>query len=383
MEPDAPEDSHLKEYAATRIAAAVRGHLTRSRVQALHSEKEAVTEAEDVSQATFLEAELRHHAAGIIQKAWQSFRNHRIYSYYRDLIQFKERGDPRELLKSINPREAQLADAAAGIHLRFRLGGTLFPPLIFYKIYTHRPVTDICSFCPRDYVNERRLRASEMHNKPSTSSTQSPPPSHPAMSKTWASVGWSQPSNINSVKKKVFSDDFEIEESYRQYYKPDGTLGYRSTHGWYEREEKNGWRPISERILVEEDPITLMTKLKRMPFFHHSPVVRREEKVRKAKQRKREWLAKMYRDAGAIEGGADHKDSRYALATEGEEEDLFDGPLDDQELLCWSEHLDFEGYNSSWLKLSTSLGSEAYCPERVIQPDESLLHSFYLSGTVR
>ena len=53
----------------------------------------------------------------------------------------RERGDPKELLRSINPREAQLADAASGIHVRFRLGGTVFPPLVFYKIYTHRPVT--------------------------------------------------------------------------------------------------------------------------------------------------------------------------------------------------------------------------------------------------
>ena len=52
-------------------------------------------------------------------------------------------GDPKEILKSINPREAQLLDAAAGAHVRFRLGGSSWPPLIFYKIFTHRPVTGI------------------------------------------------------------------------------------------------------------------------------------------------------------------------------------------------------------------------------------------------
>jgi len=55
--------------------------------------------------------------------------------------QRRERGDPKELLRSINPGEAHIADAASGIHVRFRLGGTVFPPLVFYKIYTHRPVT--------------------------------------------------------------------------------------------------------------------------------------------------------------------------------------------------------------------------------------------------
>ncbi len=53
----------------------------------------------------------------------------------------RERADPRDMLRSINPREAQLVDAAAGVHVRLRLGGTTFPPLVFYKIITHRPVT--------------------------------------------------------------------------------------------------------------------------------------------------------------------------------------------------------------------------------------------------
>ena len=57
------------------------------------------------------------------------------------MCMYRERGDPKELLRSINPREAQLADAAAGVHVRFRLGGTTFPPLVFYKIFTHRPIT--------------------------------------------------------------------------------------------------------------------------------------------------------------------------------------------------------------------------------------------------
>jgi hypothetical protein len=56
----------------------------------------------------------------------------------------REQGDPKALLKCINPAEAALVDAAAGVHVRFRLGGTTFPPLVFYKVYTHRPVTGGC-----------------------------------------------------------------------------------------------------------------------------------------------------------------------------------------------------------------------------------------------
>jgi len=47
------------------------------------------------------------------------------------------------MLRSINPREAALLDAAAGTHVRFRLGGAAFPPVIMYKIYTHRPVAGL------------------------------------------------------------------------------------------------------------------------------------------------------------------------------------------------------------------------------------------------
>ena len=64
----------------------------------------------------------------------------------------RQASDPKELLKCINPREATLIDPAAGIHIRFRLGGATFPPTVLYKIFTHAPVADVCSLCPRDYV---------------------------------------------------------------------------------------------------------------------------------------------------------------------------------------------------------------------------------------
>lgn len=50
------------------------------------------------------------------------------------------------MLRCINVREAALVDAAAGLVVRFRLGGSSFPPLVFYKIFTHRPVTGTHSF---------------------------------------------------------------------------------------------------------------------------------------------------------------------------------------------------------------------------------------------
>jgi hypothetical protein len=62
--------------------------------------------------------------------------------------------DPKRLLKFISPQESQLVDAAAGIHIKFRLGGVSFPPTIYYKIFVHNPLIDMNSFSPRNYINE-------------------------------------------------------------------------------------------------------------------------------------------------------------------------------------------------------------------------------------
>ena len=37
------------------------------------------------------------------------------------------------------------------LHVRFRLGGLSFPPLIYYKIFVHGAIVDINAFAPRDY----------------------------------------------------------------------------------------------------------------------------------------------------------------------------------------------------------------------------------------
>ncbi|EFJ46573.1 hypothetical protein VOLCADRAFT_32536, partial [Volvox carteri f. nagariensis] len=252
-------------------------------------------------------------AARIIQTAWRSYRNRRIFTYYRDLIRFRERGDPRELLRVINPREAQLVDAAAGIHVRFRLGGTMFPPLVFYKIFTHRPVADICAFGPRDYANEVRVTPGELHN-----------------------------------------------------HRPAAAAA--ATTGWYERHENNGWRPVSERVLLDEDPVTTMTRLKRQPLFHYNPAVRREQRAKMIKQRRREWLRKMYAEGvgGLRPAGTRNDDIVLGSGPVPDLDlnlgDLEEGQLDEEadELLAWSEHLDYRSYFDDWTSMACTLASEAF-----------------------
>ncbi|XP_050392669.1 uncharacterized protein LOC126811172 isoform X2 [Patella vulgata] len=94
----------------------------------------------------------RNEAACKIQRQWRRHIDVQVYRYYRDLINFKTQGDPAMMLRCINPNESRLLDPATGVHVRFRLAGDRFPPNIYYKIFTHRPIVDMCANSPKDYT---------------------------------------------------------------------------------------------------------------------------------------------------------------------------------------------------------------------------------------
>ncbi|ERE75876.1 hypothetical protein H671_4g12305, partial [Cricetulus griseus] len=62
-------------------------------------------------------------AAKVIQRAWKNFLNVAVFQHFKSLIDLRRQGEPRQIVKFINPKEAELLDAAAGIQVRFRLGG--------------------------------------------------------------------------------------------------------------------------------------------------------------------------------------------------------------------------------------------------------------------
>ena len=107
-----------------------------------------------------------HVMAVRIQRKWKAFMDVRIYRYYRDLINFRERGLPNQLLRCVNPAEAKFLDAASGTHVRFRLAGLTFPPTIMYRVYCHVGLTDIGAFAPRDYTQNESKKAAPRHTKP-------------------------------------------------------------------------------------------------------------------------------------------------------------------------------------------------------------------------
>lgn len=188
--------------------------------------------------------------------------------------------------------------AAAGVHVRFRLGGSCFPPLLFYKIYTHRPVADIGTFGPRNYACEALMSAAAVHNRckgraaPESSPQASPGPAARAISARSAQAPAATCGSKHS--SAAFEADFALPEEFRRYVRPDGTVGTRSTMGWYQRRENNGWRPVNEIRMVDGEDCLDSSRC-HQPVWHHNAALRRQERRRQRKRRRREWMVALYR----------------------------------------------------------------------------------------
>ena len=250
--------------------------------------------------------------AARVQDAWRRYVNRQIYQFYVDLIKFRERGDPQMMLKCINPKEAGLIDAASGLHVRFRLGGPAFPPTIFYKIFCHGSVADICSFAPKDYVFSRQnvVTTAMRHNK--------------------------------------------------------GTIPTDDRSRWYKRNDNNEWRPISERILQEAESIVEQQQqqqqyaiTREMPW-HHTKLKRQEDVQLKVKRKRREWLKQLYTqeqmvltmDVQSKKAVVDDASALFGSMTDAELEDEV------QRLVQWTRDLDFKTYREDWLHMATTAASD-------------------------
>jgi len=267
-------------------------------------------------------------AALTIQKFWRSYTNVRVYRYYRDLINFKEKGNPMQLLKSINPTEASYLDGASNIHIRFRLGGDKFPPMIYYKVYCHGSICDVNSYAPRDYAKGQ----------------------------------------IEQQKSRVTKITLGLGDI------PDNDPLKEPHGGWYTRDDHNGWRPISDKIITPYDAVELETKSKKVEY-HSNKYKRKELSQRQKRLQKLRWLKKLYRDAKYAESqdGAEEDDDQSQADSENPLEheafefmdsEEFDHQVSD--LLEWSEGLDFEKYQDNWGKLATSAKSEIFTPNMVL-----------------
>jgi len=305
--------SDFDVWNATKIQAAYRGVLARRfmsvrqkasrRIQGFVRKRRLEIDSRLSAESTH--EQYVNEAARRVQTLWRRFSGMRIYRYYRDLIRFREAGDPRSFLRSINPRETELIDAAAGTFVRFRLGGITFPPLIYYKIFTHRTVADVGSFAPRDYAHQY------------------------------------EPANVMVAENN--------------HPKP-GEAASWDVDGWYQRVENNGWRPVSERVMLHEDPIAVLTASHKLDF-HHLATKRREDKDLVRRRKKRAWMMKLYSEGLKKGGGEDGPND----GVDDDEDDLEDA----DDLLNWSMGLDYDAYMSEWGTLATSFPSDAFVPTEI------------------
>jgi len=210
-----------------------------------------------------------------IQLAWRAYCNRRIYYYYRDLVVNKLQGAPAELLRTIIPNESSLLDKAAGAVVRFRLGSSVFPPKIYFKIFTYRGVCDVNAFAPRDYVREKPVDAVQQNIK----------------------------DNFIPKDRMKYNRNIRVGATYFD----TKLLTATSTDNWYKREEKNPWRPLASQLFEDilAPPWQRDQVLEKAPApFHFSLLKRKTDVVKLRKQKKREWLRKAYMLAGVdLTGG--------------------------------------------------------------------------------
>ncbi|KAK5599858.1 hypothetical protein CRENBAI_014837 [Crenichthys baileyi] len=230
-------------------------------------------------------------AAKIIQRAWRRYVCREVFRHVQKLISHCNQQDPQTVLRTVNPREAELLDGAAGVFIRFRLGGVTFPPRVYYKIFTYRPIVDVCASSPRDYYQ----------------------------------LG----------SKKLLAQ------------KSDPALNQTGRSGWYQRVENNNWRLFCCKVVGRNEPTEICAD-KRMDF--HPSRLQRKQDVSKWKKRKKiEWLKRMYRDGRlqahsdqahlATLAGSSAHEVMEAIEEKGDDE-ILDWELD--ELLAWTNSLNFE-----------------------------------------
>jgi len=266
-------------------------------------------------------------SARMLQKWYRRSKDRAIYRSLRDIVNFRNQGDPILLLKSVSPDDAAICDAATKTIVRLRLGGERFPPQIYFKVFTQSAVCDVNAFAPRDYSSERL--AGKVSEGESTAS----------------------PFDNGDFSIRVGRTYFRVRTD--AHGLPGGSS--EDTAGWYRRWENNGWRRISAATLEEmaSDPVTIRTSAVSKPRLR-----RRNDVERERKQKRREWMRKLYTlrsetKSAVVEGKETSRSTKLDAGG-----DLYYGDGDIDDVLAWTDSLDFDAYMSNWRELGTSSMSD-------------------------
>lgn len=324
-----------------------------------------------------------------IQLAWRGCVNYRAYQTLRDTITgFRGIGDPCLLLRTVLPRESMLLDPAMQVHVRFRLGGSRFPPTIYFKIFTHGKVCDLGAFAPRDYAGERRLGKDRA----------------PGWYERWENNGWralaarivpGKERHVDEVEKTTARRVIKGFHFSRLQRRQDveHTRKLR-TIDWMRRlygmELDTGNAAVmaraNEQFAVPSLPAAAPKHAAGSPagpagFVRQQAAVAASPRLPLVPRRpagspgQRPWRRPPSRaSAGSGPEAASPPSGRDGavagtpqspLSALSRQEALYDEmAVEDQELLEWSKGLDFDTYLGTWQNVATSTGSEGTLPIR-------------------
>ncbi|XP_067949647.1 uncharacterized protein CXorf58-like [Watersipora subatra] len=83
-------------------------------------------------------------AARIIERAWLSYRDRKMYKLLKHATCAAETSLSYEILRKISPKEANLLrDKGMPVKVRFRFGGEEFPPMVYFKIFSDTSITRV------------------------------------------------------------------------------------------------------------------------------------------------------------------------------------------------------------------------------------------------
>jgi hypothetical protein len=310
----------------------------------------------------------RHAAATKLQRSWRKTNDYKMYMALKEIIgNFNGAGDPCMLLRSIAPREAQMLDPAMQVHVRFRLGGEHFPPSIYYKIFSHGKIVDLCAFAPRDYAAVRSNLPEYQHE--------------------WymrvERNGW------RPIAMRLYKKMDDIEKSTAQRAQPNFHHNRLQRRQDLERKRKHQ----KVRWMQKLYQLKLQGPLARDPEGPQTERRLREDEVRSS-QSMRSGSRHSDQSVGSdsaevvyashdgddgrsdisseysrqqrrqhMDGASEHSDDREEYFQEQwRTQPIDEDPMSDEMLLEWTKKLDFDSYMDSWARIATSDISEGILP---------------------
>ena len=187
-------------------------------------------------------------AARVIQRRWRRWVNMAPFRWCKAMLYHAEHSDtPQSLLKLIAPADSNIVDDAAGVRIRLRLGvhsdqdGEKLA--IFYKIFTVRTVIDLCASSPKKYAD---------------------------------SPAFIHRTNVTFQSKGDSS---------------------------YVRKENNPWRVVAWDALRSTAGMVAQARITNhtVKNFNFDCKTRKQNQMKKYKQKYRKWMTTLYRDSGTCQ----------------------------------------------------------------------------------